>query len=304
MRREELPMRNKELGRTGLMVSSLSLGSGGVNRFGQRSFALKVQIMDLVRSALDIGINLFDTSPSYGESEAILGGVLRNVPRDRFIIATKFLPVTHGRISRPEDVVKSVERSLKKLRVDTVDLIQFHAVTPGIYRSVTDSLMPTLEKLRDDGKFRFLGISESTIVDRNHEMLQMALSDNLFDSVMVAYSPANPTAGDGILHLAAKKNVGVICMAAARDIALSQKDVRSNILGLNPQNGWGSMRSGLRSGSENSVITEREFSRPAEAYRFAMSHPAVSTVLTGTTNVEHLRQNAFAILETHTFGHV
>lgn len=285
MRREIPPMQYRELGRTGLMVSALSLGSGGVNGLGQRSFRLPQHIVDLIRNALDIGINLFDTAPSYGESEAVLGEALKNIPREKFIIATKIHPVAQGRISGPRETVGSLERSLKKLRVDTVDILQFHAVLPDTYRAVVDSLMPTLEKLRDEGKFRFLGITESSIRDRAHEMLTIALSDDIFDTVMVALNPAYPAPGNGVLRTAGEKKVGVICMAAARSAALLQNDVGNLMPGRDRPNG-------------------QEFSRQARAYGFAVSHPAVSTVLTGTTNVEHLRQNAHAVLGAHRQGDV
>ncbi|MGH7849880.1 MAG: aldo/keto reductase, partial [Thermodesulfobacteriota bacterium] len=133
-------MQYRELGQTGLVVSALSLGCGGVIGLGQRRFKLPQLIVDLIRNALDIGINLFDTAPSYGESEVVLGEVLRNIPREKFIIATKIHPVAQGRILEPGEIVGSLERSLKKLRVDTVDILQFHAVMPHTYRAVVDSL--------------------------------------------------------------------------------------------------------------------------------------------------------------------
>ncbi|MCI0481926.1 MAG: aldo/keto reductase, partial [Candidatus Dadabacteria bacterium] len=203
-------MQYRELGRTGLMVSALSLGSGGVNGLGQRRFKLPQNIFDLIRSAFDIGINLFDTAPSYGESEAVLGEALRNIPREKFIIATKIHPVAHGRILGPREIVVSLERSLKKLRIDTVDILQFHAVMPDTYRAVVDSLMPTLEKLRAEGKIRFLGITESSSRDRAHETLTIALSDDIFDTVMIALNRECPTQGNVVLRSARGKKVGVI----------------------------------------------------------------------------------------------
>jgi aryl-alcohol dehydrogenase-like predicted oxidoreductase len=296
MQREIPPMRYKRLGRTGLMVSTLSLGSGGINRFGQRRFILPQRIFDLIRFALDIGVNLFDTAPSYGESEAMLGEALKEIPRDGFIIATKIDPVVQDRIASSREIVGSIDRSLKKLRVDRVDLLQFHAVLPYSYRAVVDSVMPTLEKLRAEGKFRFLGITESSLRDPNHEMLSMALSDDIFDTVMVAYDPGNPSAGKDVVRRALEKNVGVICMTAARSVASLQNDVGKLIPGLNPRYNRALMNQAVRLQSADSVSMGRDPLTPAVAYRLAVSHPAVSTVLTGTTHVEHLRQNALAVL--------
>jgi len=106
MRIEIPPMQYRNLGQTGLRVSLLSLGSGGPSQFGQKKYIPKPHIIDLVSFALEMGINFFDTASVYGESEAILGEVLKKVPRDRFIIATKFSPISEGRISSPESVIE------------------------------------------------------------------------------------------------------------------------------------------------------------------------------------------------------
>lgn len=294
--RQEIPqMRYRELGRTGLKVSILSLGSGGPNKFGRKKYVPKQHIIDLVHSAIDMGINFFDTAPVYGDSEVILGEALKEIQRDRFIIATKFSPVTGGRISSPKSVIDVIDGSLKKLRVDVIDLLQFHIVTPDIYRSVTESLMPTLDKLRIEGKFRYLGITESTSRDRGHEMLGMALQDDIFDTIMVAYGPANRAAEDNILGTAVEKGVGVIGMALLREIARSLCGSGNYIAGLIGQNDK-MLRSRHTRVTGYSVTVPWELSNPAFAYRYSISHPAVSTVLTGTTNLGHLVNNALAIL--------
>lgn len=296
VRRKEIPpMQYRNLGRTRLRVSLISLGSGGPNQFGQKKYIPRPHIIDLVRFAFEMGINFFDTAPAYGESEAILGEALKGVPRDRYIIATKFSPISEGRISSPKTVIETVERSLKRLRVDTIDLLQFHIVTAEIYREVTESLMPTLENLRGQGKFRFLGITESTSRDRDHDMLGMALKDDMFDTIMVAYGPTNVAAEEKILHAARKKEVGVICMRSARGITRLLKAGGNNIPGLKKQN-IEMFRFHRTQNIGYPVTVPWEVSNPAFAYKFSISHPAVSTVITGTTNTEHLVNNARAVL--------
>ena len=140
-------MQYRDLGTTGQRVSVLSLGTGGPNRLGQKKYIPKPRINDLIRLAIDLGINFFDTSSTYWESEAILGDTLREIPRDRYMVATKFCPVSEGRVVSSKRVVESVERSLKRLHADTIDLLQFHLVTLDIYREVTESLMPVLENM-------------------------------------------------------------------------------------------------------------------------------------------------------------
>lgn len=295
MGREIPPMQYRKLGRTGLRISLISLGSGGPNQFGQKKYMPRAHVIDLVRFAFEVGINFFDTAPAYGESEAILGEALKEVPRDMVIIATKFSPISGGRIVTPQTVIEMVERSLKRLRIDVIDLLQFHIVTPDIYRKATEWLMPTLESLRCQGKFRFLGITESTTRDRDHEMLGMALEDDIFDTIMVAYGPMNPSAEVNILRTAGEKEVGVLCVASVREMARLLRRNGSNIPGLMEKNSAMFAVHHAR-GLGHSVSVKLGVSDPALGYKYSISHPAVSTVITGTTNIEHLVDNAQAVL--------
>ena len=79
-------MEYRRLGRTGLNVSMLSLGSGGPNRFGQSRYTPRNGILRLVRHALELGINFFDTASSYGQSESMLGKALQGIPRDSYYV--------------------------------------------------------------------------------------------------------------------------------------------------------------------------------------------------------------------------
>src|SRR5207237_775125 len=117
----------------------------------------------VVHRALDLGVNLFDAAANYGDSEAILGRALRDVPRDRFVLATKCAPcpnIVGPHIIAPEELVESCERSLLRLQVDTIDIFQLHSVVPEMYRPVVDQLYPTAKRLQEQGKVRFLGITE------------------------------------------------------------------------------------------------------------------------------------------------
>ena len=82
----------RQLGRTNLSVSLLGIGSGGANRLGQRHGSDRTDSHRLVRHALDLGINFFDTAPTYGDSESLLGEALAGVPRQSYVLGTKFAP--------------------------------------------------------------------------------------------------------------------------------------------------------------------------------------------------------------------
>ena len=153
-------METRLLGKTGLRVSTLGFGCsplGGV--FGSADPA---ESMRAVRAAIDRGINFFDVAPYYGatRAETVLGEALQGVPRDKFIVATKV-----GRYGdRDFDfsarrVTTSVDESLARLRTETIDLIQCHDIEFGNLDQIAEETLPALEKLRQQGKVRFVGIT-------------------------------------------------------------------------------------------------------------------------------------------------
>ena len=198
----------RPLGRTGEKVSVLSLGSGGRNRLGQSRGAPREAMARLVRTALDLGINLFDTAPAYGDSEEILGNALARVDRSTYLLATKVTVTT------PQEVDASVTRSLGRLRTDFLDVVQLHGVRPASYREVVDALLPVLHERRRAGDVRFLGITEASRHDPEHATLAMALDDARFDTVMVTYNAGARSAEEFVLPRAAGAGTGVMVMKA------------------------------------------------------------------------------------------
>ena len=168
-------MQYRTLGKTGLSVSLLGIGTGGPSQFGQKSNVAAAQVIKLVHRALELGINFFDSSAAYGDSESLLGQALDGVPRQDYILATKFSPLKDGIPVSPTSVVKSVERSLKRLRIDQIDIVQFHGVRPADYQPIMEQLLPTVQKLQAQGKCRFVGISETYGHDPDHKTVPQAL---------------------------------------------------------------------------------------------------------------------------------
>lgn len=308
-------MQYRRLGRTGLEVSVLSLGSGGENRFGQSRYISRKGIRELVRQALDLGINFFDTASAYEQSESLLGESLRGLPRDRYHLATKVLPLSDNGIVTPAQVRLRVERSLQRLGVEALDILQLHRVAPDSYVQVRDRLMPELQKLRTEGKARYIGITEASRRDCEHRMLACALRDDLFDTVMVAYNLAHSSAENEVFPLARAHDVGVIGMTAARQLVFRSPLARLKLLsrvlaGLfaSPPGRY-RLKARLQEGlaalcqpppGQIFPVTRREGGKPLElpsaAYTFAAAQPALATVLTGTTNTAHLEQNVLAAL--------
>ncbi|RIV39149.1 aldo/keto reductase [Micromonospora radicis] len=153
-------MQYRPLGRTGRTVSMLGYGAsplGGV--FGPVDEQAGVRA---VRTALDLGVNIIDVSPYYGDTvaETVLGRALRGVDRDSYLLATKV--GRYGEASfdfSAARVTASVEESLARLGTDHLDLIQCHDIEFGDLDQVIDETLPALAGLRDAGKVRHLGIT-------------------------------------------------------------------------------------------------------------------------------------------------
>jgi L-galactose dehydrogenase len=288
----------RTLGRTGLPVSLASLGTGGPSRLGQGTHRSEAEAHRVIHRALDLGVNLFDTAASYGDSEAILGRALRTVPRDRFYLATKFLPcpnITGPPIITPQQLSASCEESLRRLQVETIDIFQFHSVMPEMYRPVADQLYSAAKHLQAQGEVRFLGITEYFFPDAAHQMLELALADDLWDTIMVKYGIMNLSAERKVLPLAQARKVGVMNMSPVR-VKLTrpgelEKAIRRwKAAGLLPSDCLPDERplDFLLHGPVESLV--------AAGYKFGAGHDAIASVLVGTGNVAHLEQNIAAIL--------
>ncbi|MFW6175034.1 MAG: aldo/keto reductase [Chloroflexota bacterium] len=292
-------MEYRTLGRTGLKVSLLSYGTGGPSRFGQRAGMSAQERNRLIRRCLDLGINLFDSSEQYGDSEDMLGAALEGVPRDSYILATKW---GHSRNQHkemkedPEELARSVEGSLSRLRTDYIDVMQFHGLTAWQHDEVVERFYPVMRRLREQGKVRFIGFSEMMTIEPRHDGATEALrkAPELWDTVMLKYGILNQWAAKEALPLAQEHNVGILNMAPVRLTLTRPEEMRAVLdewrddpdipVELLPQDdplGW------LARDGADSVISA--------GYKFATSHPAISTVITGTSSIEHLEANVAAI---------
>jgi uncharacterized protein len=190
----------RRLGRTGAHVSDISFGSA------------KVASADVVREALDRGISYFDTSPDYADaaSERAIGEGIRG-RRDGVFLATKFCtPEGHLPADAPvAEIVAAVEGSLGRLGTDRVDLVHIHACNER-ERLLAPSFHEAFDRLREQGKVRFLGVSSHT--PRMVEVMTDAIESGRFDVIMPAYSFKLWPALDRVLALARERDVGVVAM--------------------------------------------------------------------------------------------
>ncbi|PPD83118.1 hypothetical protein GOBAR_DD19947 [Gossypium barbadense] len=151
----------RPLGNTGLKLSSVGFGASPLGSvFGS------VSESDAVASVLEafrLGINFFDTSPYYGAtlSEKMLGKGLKalGVPRSEYIVSTKCGRYREGFDFSAERVTKSIDESLERLQLDYVDIFQCHDIEFGSLDQVVNETIPALQKLKEAGKIRFIGIT-------------------------------------------------------------------------------------------------------------------------------------------------
>jgi len=204
------------LGRTGLRVSVAGLGAGGHSRLGLGTGGTEAGAVALIHAALDLGVTLIDTAAAYG-TEAVVGKALAG-RRAGIVLATKASVMQAGEPLSAAAVRDSLETSLRLLGVDCIDLFQLHAVPPTHYETIRDRLVPVLLRAREQGKIRFLGITETAPNDLEHSMLARAVPDGMWDSVMVAFHMMCQNAREAVFPLTRQHNVGTLLMFAVRGI--------------------------------------------------------------------------------------
>lgn len=153
------------LGKSGLEVSALGLGCMGMNH-SYAPFPEKKDMIQLIRSAVEMGVNFFDTAEIYGPfiNEELVGEALSPV-RDKVVIATKFGfhfqdGKSTGVNSKPEHIIQAVEGSLKRLKVEVIDLLYQHRVDPNI---PIEDVAGTVKDLIKAGKVKHFGMSEAGV---------------------------------------------------------------------------------------------------------------------------------------------
>lgn len=285
-------MHYRTLGKTGLRVSVLGLGTG--TRFGRQPDHSQAAANQLVGAALDLGINYIDIAAMYLEAEAMLGTALAGVPRDHYVLATKFFPAdAEGRPISREQLRRSVERSLRCLRVDTVDILQIHGLRPHWRAPVLAELGDELATLQSEGKFRFLGVAETIMEDPRHEMLTAAAPTGRFAQALVAYNLLSPWAECEALPACERHGIGVVGMVAVRR-ALHDPVRLTRLVREARARGEPGMNGLPDENPLDWLLDEHSPTLAAAGYRFAISHPAVASVLAGTLSIEHLKANVAA----------
>ena len=288
------------LGRTNQQVSVVGLGCGGHSRLGMARGASSAQAGDLVKYAIDHGINFIDTALVYGTEEAVAHGI---AGRDRgaLFLSTKSWVGKGGAESNPDyftaaEFAENLDSSLRRLKTDYVDLFHLHGVSLAQLDYAREVLLPEVKRQQQAGKLRFIGITEVFRHDTDHQMAQAALPLNGFDVIMVGFNLLNPSARKTVFPLTMQHDVGTLIMFAVRRGLNSVENTREAVAELlarhevdpaliNPDDPLDFLRAtpGIKSQIE-------------AAYRFCRHEPGAHVILTGTGSAAHLEENIASIL--------
>jgi hypothetical protein len=246
-------MEKKTLGRTGWSVSTISFGAIKLPRISPK------ECETLLNRALDSGINFIDTADCYGDSEEKIGQVLKK-RRKEFYLSTK-VDERDG-----PGVRAKLDRCLKRLRTEWVDLLFFHDVRGGEYERVFNTGgLEELLKAQKKGEIIHIGIS----IHNNLSMMREAIESGVFSVLMVAYSALDEdrlTAD--LLPLAGSRGVGLVAM----------KPLAGGRLGDIPSRGW-----------DRSLFHGES---PAQvALRYVLSNPHITCAIPGMMALNELEEN-------------
>jgi len=185
------------LGRTGLTINRCGFGGIPIQRVDE------AQAIATVRHAVEQGVDFIDTSRAYTTSEGRIGKALQRTDK-KVVLASKSVR------RKPEEVRADLDKSLSELQVDHIDLYQCHFVsTPEDYQGVVrpGGAFDVLTRAKEQGRIGHIGITSHSL-----EVLDQALEDGLFDTIMVCFSFLEPDAKKSIIPKALAENIGVIAM--------------------------------------------------------------------------------------------
>ncbi len=279
-------MPTRTLGRTGLVVSALGLGTteiGYVYGIGPRNMPTEQEAIDLLTKAVDLGITFIDTGHFYGAAEERIGksGIGR---RPGVIISTKCGHV----LDRGEPVTaagllkqfrEEVEGSLVKLKLDVIPLVQVHGGSAEQIRS--GMISDAMSALKAEGKLQYFGIST-----RGEEAALAAVENGFFDTLQLAHSILDQRMIARVFPEVREAGIGVINRSVLLKGALTpaREHLAPSLAALK-----------ANADKAEAIAKDLGITLPDLAIRFAFSNPAVHTILIGTNKAKNLERGAAAL---------
>lgn len=276
----------RTLGRTGLAVTRLGYGAMSLDD-GRLTPVTPEQAREVLNALLDGGINFIDTSPDYGGSEEAIGAYIAHRRSEYFLASKCGCPVAvqpepgqpPQHVYTRENIIAGVEQSLRRMKTDYLDLVEFHG-TPSRGRLEREGSIEALRELQQQGKVRFIGASTTL------PQLPAVIEMGVFDAFQIPYS-ALQRDHEAWISTAAAAHAGTI--------------IRGGVArgGPAPDKGWDTRRLPEVAPEVPRQLWEQAGlddllegrSRMEFMLRFTLSHPDVHTAIVGTANADHLRAN-------------
>jgi myo-inositol catabolism protein IolS len=293
-------MKYRRLGKSNLRVSVVGMGTWQFGGEWGKDFS-QDEIDRMFDAAREVGINLIDTAECYGDhtSESFIGNAIQR-DRANWIVATKFGHKFHSHLNRTDertsaDAMKQVEDSLKALKTDYIDLLQYHSIRFEEFDN--DELTEALQKLMKSGKIRHLGNSISGQTRKNVDQVEKSTARHV-EAIQVIYNRLDRTPKEQVFPLCQKQSLGVLARVPLASGFLSGKYKPGTSFGSND----------VRAGQDHATIDQRlreveEIRRkevPAGAgmaewaLAWCLKHPAVTAVIPGCKDESQIRSNASA----------
>jgi aryl-alcohol dehydrogenase-like predicted oxidoreductase len=270
-------MERRRFGKTDMNVSVLGFGGAEI---GYESASLST-VNKLLNEALDAGLNVIDTAECYVASEELIGKAIGK-RRDEYYLFTKVghEPGWSYPDWRPQSLLRSLERSLKRLKTDYVDLIQLHSCSEAELRK--GHVIDALRRARERGYARYIGYSGDS------KAALYAVQSGAFDTLQTSVNIADQEAIELYLPLAQKRDMGVIAKRPLANVAWHNGD-------RPPGDSYGrAYWERLR--KLRYAFMEGDFEQTlATALRFALSVPAVHTAIVGTSKPGRFKENSALI---------
>ena len=274
------------LGRTGVEVTTLGYGAMELRGVPAGPPITDDQAAQVLNAVLDAGINIIDTSPDYGRSEELIGECIAH-RRGEYFLASKCGCVPGAgmgteHIHTAENVRAGVEQSLRRMKTDHLDLVQFHrSLTQREYEA--EGALQALLELQREGKVRFIGVSGTL----PHLDEQIAMG--VFDAFQIPYS-ALQREHEEVIARASAAGAGIIIRGGAARGAPTDWEGRPYYMlpGSIPRDRWEQARlDDLLDGMDRMTFT----------LRFTLSNPDLDTTIVGTRDASHLQANIDAAMQ-------
>jgi aryl-alcohol dehydrogenase-like predicted oxidoreductase len=297
-------MKYRTFGRTGWKVSEIGFGAWAIG--GSWGPQNQDESVAALNRALDLGCNFIDTAQGYGDghSERIIAQVLRERTGEKIYVATKIPPAPgawppspHDRADDryPESYLRQrLERSLKDLQTESIDVLQLHTWTRAWNRDPQP--LETLKKLQKEGKIRAIGISTP---EHDQNALVDLIRAGHLDAVQVIYNIFEQEPQAELFPTAQQHNVAVIVRVPFDESALTGKltrdtkfapdDFRNNYFA-----GDRLERTIQRVEKARQIITGKEKDLPTAALKFCLKPDSISTIIPGMRNIDQVQKNLAA----------